>query len=157
VYAAGYDLSTREGRLAAIAVSSKPKALVLDHAGNCFRPGFGFADDEREWTLEGMKKRRGGNTSVSAIAVRQCPKCFRCHRPATACPECGHVYVVVSETPDVVAGQLVAIDKAAVRRARAEEIAAAKTYEQLKVVADRIGRSHQWAWRTYCERGGLTA
>ena len=154
VYAAGYDLSTRAGRLAAIAASSKPKAIVLDHAGNCFRPGFGFADDEREWTLEGLKKKRGSSTSVSAIAVRQCPKCFRCHRPAAACPECGHVYVVVAEAPEVVAGQLVQIDKAAIRRARAEEIQAAVTYEDLKIVASRIGRSNQWAWRTFCERGG---
>ncbi|MDD5302965.1 MAG: DEAD/DEAH box helicase [Elusimicrobia bacterium] len=156
IYAPGHDLSTREGRLAAIAASAKPRAVVLDHAGNCFRPGFGFADDEREWTLEGKKKRGGASAGASAIAVRQCPKCFLCHRPAASCPGCGHAYVVVSEVPDVAAGQLVAIDKAAVRRARAEDIRAAETYADLKVLADRIGRSHQWAWRTFCERGGVS-
>ncbi len=37
VYAPGHDLSTRAGRLAAIAASKKPKALILDHAANVLR------------------------------------------------------------------------------------------------------------------------
>lgn len=154
VYAPGFDLATREGRLAAIAASSKPKALVLDHAGNCFRPSFGFADDPRDWTLEGRKKRSGSGGGVAAVAVRQCPKCCRVHRPAPACPECGHVYVVVSDTPDVVAGELVKIDKEAFRRARAQKISSARTYDQLKAVAKELGYTSQWAWRIFCERGG---
>lgn len=39
LYASGFDLSTREGRLAAIANSDKPDCLVLDFAGNSARLG----------------------------------------------------------------------------------------------------------------------
>ena len=38
-YAPGYDLSTAEGRLAAIAASCKPNCMVLDFAGNTMRLG----------------------------------------------------------------------------------------------------------------------
>ena len=151
VYAPGFDLGTREGRRAAIAASSKPRAIVLDHAGNSFRHG--LADDEREWTLEGRKKRASNGAGLAAIAVRQCPDCYACHKPAPICPACKHVYVVEVEAPDVVAGELTQIDKEAQRRARAAEIAAARTYEDLKVVAKRRGFSSQWAWRVFCQRG----
>ena len=153
VYAPGFDTAGRDGRLAAIAASGKPHALVLDHAGNCFRPGFGFADDEREWTLAGRKRRGGGAGAIPAIAARQCPSCFKCHRPGPACPYCGHVYVVVSEAPDVVAGQLVKIDKEAMRAMRRDLLRKAQTYPELKEAAKLLGYSPQWAWRVYCERG----
>jgi len=141
----------RAGRLAMIAASSKPRAIVLDHAGNCFRPGLGFADDPREWTLEGRAKRRAG-IGEAAVPVRQCPKCYRCHRPAPACPACGHVYVVDTDGPKQVDGELVPIDKDAIRRERARLIGKARTYEDLKLVARELGYSSQWAWRIYCER-----
>lgn len=149
-----HQLPDAAARLAAIAASSKPHAIILDHAGNCFRPGFGFADDEREWTLEGRKKRATSGNGAAAIPIRQCPKCFRCHRPGPTCPACGHVYVVVSESPAIVAGKLVQIDKEAVRRARQGMISAARSYAELKDVAGKLGYSAQWAWRIFCERGG---
>lgn len=151
VYADGFNLEDRVGRLAAIAGSSKPHAIVLDHAGNCFRHG--MADDEREWTLEGRKKRAGSGAGLAVVQVRQCPKCYACHRPAPSCPSCGHLYVVQADEPDVVAGELIQIDKEALRRARRDLIRSAKTYPELKDVAKKLGYSSQWAWRTYCQRG----
>lgn len=153
VYAPGFDLADRVGRLRAIAASSKPNAVILDHAGNCFRHG--MADDDREWTLEGRKKR-GAASGIAApmIEVRQCPKCFHCHKPAPACPGCGHVYIVVVSEPDVIAGELTQIDKEALRRARKDLIRGARTYPDLKDVARRLGYSSQWAWRIFCERRG---
>lgn len=156
IYPTGATLNSAAERLAAIAASSKPHALVLDHAGNCFRPGLGFADDEREWTLEGRKKR-GAATGEAAIALRQCPKCYRIHRPAPVCPECGHVYVVETAAPETVDGELVAINKEDLRRQKARRIASARTYNDLKSVAKEYGFSSQWAWRLYCERGGINA
>lgn len=146
--------ATAGERRAAIAASAKPHAVVLDHAGNCFRHG--MADDEREWTLEGRAKRRVG-AGVAAVPVRQCPECYLCHKPADACPGCGHVYVVLADGPDQVAGELVAIDKEALRRARSRMIAEARSYDQLKDVARRLGYSSRWAWRMFCERGGAPA
>src|SRR3546814_5924069 len=57
IYADGYDLSTVEGRLAAIAESPKPPAILLDHAGLTY--GHGLIDDPRAWSLAGQKKRKG--------------------------------------------------------------------------------------------------
>lgn len=154
VYAPGFDLSTREGRLAAIAASDKPHAVVLDHAGNTLR--FGFADDEREWTLEGKVRRGSGANNIANLQVRQCPSCYRCHKAGVpACPNCGHAYAVdVEAGPDVEDGQLVQIDKEALRRARSEMIRKARTFKELKDVAKKLGYQPQWAWRTYLQRGG---
>lgn len=153
IYAPGFDLTTRAGRLAAIAASKKPKAIFLDHAGNTFR--FGMADEPRDWTLEGRPKRaRGAAAPVEDIQVRQCPKCFRCHKPAPLCPECGHVYVVVARAPQEAAGTLTVIDKEALRRSRASELRQARTYADFKAIGKRRGYAAGWAWRAFTERGG---
>lgn len=147
VYAPGFALDTQAGRLAAIAASEKPHAIVLDHAGNSFR--FGLADDPREWSLEGRPKRAGNG---AGIPLRQCPKCFRTHRPAAVCPECGHVYIVVSEAPEQKAGMLTPIDKAALRRAREEEVKSARTFDDLKKIGKNRGYKMGWAWHVWESR-----
>lgn len=149
-YAPGFPLDTMEGRLAAIAASGKPRALVLDHAGNVLRHS--LPDDDREWTLEGRKRRAGG-AAESAPPVRQCPKCYRCHRPAPACPECGHVYEVAARQVEERGGELERIDPAALRRARLEEERAARSYHDFKQIAHRRGHSLQWAAIRCRERG----
>lgn len=60
-------------------------AILLDHAG-CVQV-HGFPQDDREWSLEGKKKR------AKAPAVRTCPSCYAALPAATpVCPECGHVF-----------------------------------------------------------------
>lgn len=58
-------------------------AIILDHVGNYSRHG--LPDDDREWTLEGRKKRE-----KSKVTVRECPVCFAVN-PATerVCKYCG--------------------------------------------------------------------
>ena len=85
IYAPGFDLSTRAGRLAAIAASCKPKAVILDHAANCLR--FMTIDEPHEWTLEGRKKRQG--KGGANVPIRQCPKCQKVSKPSAKCPHCG--------------------------------------------------------------------
>lgn len=140
---------TREARLAAIAASAKPHAIILDHAGNSFR--FGLADEPREWSLQGRARRSSGPT---APPVRQCSKCYRCHRPAPACPECGHIYAVeVTSGPATRAGNLSKIDKAALARARQKEISMCKTYEDLKRLGAARGYKPAWAAIRWQARG----
>lgn len=149
VYTPGIDLSSRAGRLAAIAQSEKPRCLVIDHAGNTFR--FGSADEERDWSLDGRPKR--GSSGVAGIAIRQCPKCFICHKPAPVCPACGHVYIAEAREPEQVDGRLAPIDKAALKRARTEMIRGAGSYSDLKDVARRLGYHPTWAYRIAIQRG----
>ncbi len=151
VYAPGFNLDTPESRKAAIRMGPKPHAIVLDHAGNSFR--FGLADDAREWTLAGRPKRAGSGGGIT-IPLRQCPKCFRTHRPGPICPECGHIYVVVAEAPDVRDGLLVKIDKDALRRARENEVKAAKTFDDLKRIERARGYRMGWARHILDTRSG---
>lgn len=148
VYAPGYDLNTRAGRLASIAASVKPKAFLLDHVGNFIRHG--LVDDEREWFIEGKKKRKGGETK--AIAIRQCPKCAMTHRTAPKCPQCGWVYEIAPKDPNVVDGTLSPIDKIALRRAKWKEVAQARTPEALHAIAKARGYHPQWAYHILRER-----
>lgn len=85
-YAAGFDLSTKEGRLAAIAASVKQSCLVLDFAGNTRR--LGPINDPR---IPGRKKAGGGD-----MPLKVCPDCGCLnHISARICvnPECGHEFV----------------------------------------------------------------
>ena len=142
VYAPGYDLSTREGRLAAIAASPKPRAVLLDHVGNFIR--FGLADDDREWTLEGRKKRKG--KAGPTVTLTQCEKCLRPYRPAPKCPYCGHVRVADPREPDMVDGVLEKIDKVALRRAKWREERDCKSLEELIALGKKRRYNHPHGW-----------
>lgn len=66
VYAAGFDLDTIDGRLAAMAASCKPNGcLVLDFAGNTMR--LGPINDPR------IPKKKGKGTGE--VPVKICPSC----------------------------------------------------------------------------------
>lgn len=108
VYAEGFDLSTSEGRLAAIAAGPKPRALLLDHVGNCLIHG--LAQDDREWTLDGRQKG-SRKKSESAVSLKQCPSCYAFHEPAPKCPQCGHVHEVAGREVEQVAGELKALSE----------------------------------------------
>lgn len=85
LYAKGYDLSTREGRLAAIANSVKPFAWVIDHVGNFLQHG--PPDRPRPWTLAARGDKRAGSRG---IPLTSCGACFRPYeRVEPACPYCG--------------------------------------------------------------------
>lgn len=96
VFAEGYDLSTRNGRLAAIAAGPKPIAYVIDHVGNTLRHG--LIDMPREWSLDGRIKKKGRkkDEDEQRVDLRQCVKCYAVHEPAPVCPVCGHVYPAAS-------------------------------------------------------------
>ena len=150
IYAPGFDLSTREGRLAAIAAGPKPKAIILDHAANCLRHM--TVDEPHEWTLEGRKKR--ASKSVSSIPIKQCRKCFAVYRPAPKCPKCGHVEEADTRIPDVHAGDLAPIDKAALRRAKSREEGACRTLGELQALGKRRGFKNGWAFFRWTARHG---
>lgn len=125
----------------------KTYAIILDHVGNCVRHG--LPDDVREWDLAGVKSRGKGATDTGpGIAVKQCPKCFACHRPAPFCPHCGHKYQIELLAPDKVAGELEEItpERAeAMRLAKRMEIGRAKSLEDLETIAAARGYQKGWA------------
>ncbi len=149
VYADGYDLSTVEGRLDAIANGPKPYAIILDHAGILFEHG--LPDDEREWTLEGKKKtkKKSSAPSEAGVNLRHCPECFAIHARAPECPRCHHVYVVKGRTPKTEDGELVEVDATHIKKQRIEmnrEVGMAKTEEELKRIAKARGYKPSWVY-----------
>lgn len=152
VYSNGHDLSTRSGRLAAIAASSKPKAILLDHAANCLRHM--TVDEPHEWTLEGRK--RNTRKGEGSLPIKQCRKCFAVFRPAAKCPKCGHVAEVDTALPDVVNGTLSLIDKAALQRAKKKEEGACKTLADLQALGKKRGYRSGWAYFRWQARGKPT-
>lgn len=82
-YAQGFDLSTQQGRLDAIAYSEKPDCLVLDFAGNTKR--LGPINDP----VLPKKKGKGGGEAP----VRECDNCpMIFHASLRVCPQCGTEY-----------------------------------------------------------------
>lgn len=101
----------------------KSHLTILDHAGNVLRHGMPEAD--REWTLEGRKKRQ----KADVPAVRQCPSCYAVHNIGPKCPECGHSYAAASEPKkiEVREGELQEVDAA-----RLDHLKKAKLHDLLK-------------------------
>jgi len=114
----------------------KTHATIIDHVGNCgsTRSGkwvekHGFAEDVREWSLEGRIKRDG------AAPVRLCEECYAVVPIGAAlCPQCGAVKPEpeVKPMPEVDAGELEEVVAERIRKKKAkEEQAQAKTLEEL--------------------------
>lgn len=84
VYAGDYDLSTREGRLSAIAAGPKPNCLVLDFAGNTRR--LGPINDP-------VIPRRKGKGGGGVAPVKLCEHCGTYnHASVRFCIECGQEF-----------------------------------------------------------------
>jgi superfamily II DNA or RNA helicase len=62
----------------------KTHAIILDHVANCLYHG--FPTDEREWSLEGAKKRKKKDED-DEFEVHTCRTCYRIYR-GKKCPEC---------------------------------------------------------------------
>lgn len=131
------------GRVLRIA-PNKPFAIILDHVGNCLRHG--LAEEEREWILEGRKKRDKKNDDDDAPPVRQCPKCYACHVPAPHCPECGHTYEIKKREIEQQEGELVELNLAWMKKQRQQERAGAETFEELIALGKSRGYKNAYFW-----------
>lgn len=152
VYSPGYDLSTKKGRLASIAVSEKPYAIILDHVGNVFEHG--GLDEDREWSLSGKKKNRKSKKEKD-IRILQCPKCYICSEPALECVHCGYVFEKTQiEPPKQIPGELLLLSEVDILQKKAinERIKEAKTLKELHVIGKELGYAHGWAYNLHKAR-----
>lgn len=118
----------------------KSEAIILDHAGNSLIHG--LPDDDREWSLEDRAKRKAGEKST--VAIKSCPSCFHIHRPAPACPQCGHAYVAAVREIEHVEGELQEVDLQALRIQKKKEVANARSREALEAIAKQRGYKPGW-------------
>ncbi|NBU59696.1 MAG: DEAD/DEAH box helicase [Betaproteobacteria bacterium] len=121
------------------AAPGKQCAYILDHAGNVARHG--PPDAERDWSLDGRKRKRGKAEAPTKI----CPSCFGAvHAASTSCLHCGHVFAATPREIDKRHGDLVEIDTAILRARRRQEVAKAKDREALEAIARERGYKPGW-------------
>lgn len=118
-------------------------AIIFDHVGNFMEHG--LPDEDREWSLED-RKRRITHSKERSIPVKQCTQCFHAHKPAPQCPKCGYVYPILSRTIDEVDGDLAAVNKDAMIKARKAEQGKAQTLEALIQLGRQRGYKNPYGW-----------
>lgn len=83
VYADGYDLSTKEGRISAIQNGSKPNCLILDYGENVSRHGF----------IDAVKPKIKGESGGGEAPTKECPNCnSMVFAGSRVCEDCGHEF-----------------------------------------------------------------
>lgn len=159
VYLPGVPLDTDEQRKSAIALGSKPSALILDHVGNFSEHLTPTAP--RPWSLDKPPKRnREKRDPEERIKICKNERCVRpYHAYLTACPYCGHDPFANREpakAPVAVEGDLYYVDMEAVRKLQTE--AARKLTGQPRIpsnvsqsVALRLIRLHNETAKTQKE------
>lgn len=121
VMAPGYDHRLHEftdaERLAIVAASPKPKALVIDHVGNW--SFHGLPDVPKNYTLD---TRERGKRNSDAIPLRACIACMQPYeRYLVQCPYCGYRPEPAGRaTPEQVEGDLIELDPAVLDAIRGE-------------------------------------
>jgi superfamily II DNA or RNA helicase len=130
----------------------KKRAIVLDHVGNVMRHG--FAEDHRDWSLEGSV-RRGRGSKDAGPKYRQCPQCYAVHPPAPTCPQCGYAHAIEDRTPDQVAGELEELKADMMRREARREQGRAQTLDDLIAVGRARGMKNPYGWARHVFRARL--
>jgi DNA repair protein RadD len=115
---AHWDKYTDEERLAFIAASAKPKAIIIDHVGNWSRHG--LPDRPRTYSLE--RRERRSRKQEGEIPLKLCAACYQPYEAIEAqCPYCGSVPAPRSRSsPDYVDGDLQELDPAVLAQLRGE-------------------------------------
>lgn len=134
--------------------ASKTNAIILDHVGNVLRHG--FAEDDREWSLEGSVKRK--KKQGDAIPNKQCPACYGIHRPLPVCPLCGHEYVVQARQAEQVEGQLQQLNRDEMKALERKKQGAARSLMDLIRLGRERGYKSPERWAAHILNArGLTA
>ncbi len=126
-------------------------AIILDHAGNVANHGLPCQD--REWSLEGDPKQ-GKKKDEMEVPIKECPKCYAVHKPAPACPNCGHIYEVKPMEINHVDGELKELSKEEIQQqARNEQTSAGSLEELIKLGRQRkYKNAAKWAAHVYTSR-----
>jgi superfamily II DNA or RNA helicase len=130
--------------------------IILDHVGNY--KIHGLPDEDREWSLEGRKKRK---KKKSEFEVALCEDCFSVYNGLTnaKCPYCGKEKTgggrsPISETAGLlqeikIAGQVITLkrnEKGKVEKKDVNKLLAkCRTLEELKSLGEQMGYKPGWA------------
>jgi DNA repair protein RadD len=129
----------------------KTHLTVLDHAGCVMTHG--LPEDDRTWSLTGREKK------APPPAIKQCPTCFTIHKPAQACPACGHCYAKTGSAAgrelQQVEGDLMEISAEMLRLRTtplAQLLTGQETRAQLEAIRQARGYKPSWVWNVLQDR-----
>lgn len=134
-------------------------SVILDHA-NIIKM-HGFPDDERDWSLDGRKKKLGA-PGQRAIPTIICGNCFATFRPnpRNCCPYCGHLKDIHGREIRQIEGELMEVDPDLVRQARREaeaerrgRIQRTRGTPKLAALAVELGYDPAWIIQIQRSRG----
>lgn len=126
-------------------LQGKEMALIFDHAGNCRLHG--LPDDERVWSLEGRRRKKG---EAAECPVKQCPKCYAMI-PASSfeCKWCGFKFQIQSRNINEVEGELSEVDLEAMREKQRQEVREAKSEDDLLMLGMKRGYKNPEKWAAH--------
>lgn len=125
--------------------SDGKKSIILDHVGNLRRHG--LAEDEREWSLNGIDKKAKKSES---LGYKQCKRCFCLHKPSPICPECGFVYALPKPKEMTYIEANLEEFK---RKPISEILKHVKTRDELRLIQEAKGYKAGWVWHMAKELG----
>ncbi len=126
---------------------NKNDCIILDHAGNVLRHGFPY--DDREWSLDGAKKKsRGKKDDDPDVNITTCKECFAIFpKELSHCPVCGAtVQKMVRKEIEHEEGELIELDPNVIRLQKKAEEREARTLEELTQLGISRNYTHPAAW-----------
>lgn len=114
----------------------------FDHGNNI--DVHGLPCDDRDWSLEDREKKQGCGERV--LPIRQCSKCFFCHKPLPTCPNCGEIYPIQSREIESIEGELSEIDIAKQKKKERMQVGMAKTKADLWAIAKERNYAPGWVY-----------
>lgn len=134
----------------------KEYSIILDHVGNS--DIHGLPDEDREWSLEGRKKRKRNLADDDDEADLKAITCMDCYGKFSSseskCPWCGaEVLSAKSKPPKEVDGELIEVDEESLRLRRRSEQGMATTKDDLVALGRRKGYANPEFWADKVLRG----
>ena len=127
-------------------------AIILDHVNSTRTHG--FVDDKKEWSLDSQKKKK--KKGELAPHVETCKKCFATYKPTPTCPVCGFESQNRERFIKQEEGELEELKRKEKEETEKKQqkllIGAAKTLEELEMVAKILGYKKGWAYRVFESR-----
>jgi superfamily II DNA or RNA helicase len=112
----------------------KTHATIIDHVGNCVRPGLGLPDAPQKWTLDRRDRKASAERDPDVIPLRTCTECARVYeRVLPRCPYCDFKPEPARrDGPEFVDGDLTELDAETLARMRGEVVAANRSVEEYR-------------------------
>lgn len=136
----------------------KSKAIILDHVGNSSEKSHGLPCQERNWSLEGRKKK-----DKKSAPIKQCEKCYQSF-PASKKVDCPNLNcpLIMKDSNmkviEIIEGDLIKVNiddrikKQEENKQRKKEVSECKTLEKLQELGRKRGYKPNWALHVFNAR-----